>query len=100
MDKRFFIPFKPGLVLVSGLIVGFLAITQSCNNSTPTVAIPPIKDTSVYLPPDTSTIPHSPFGEMVRYGRELVLHTPKYVGPEGTVGHYLGNKMACTNCHA
>lgn len=36
---------------------------------------------------------------MVRYGRELVLNTAYYLGPNGTKGHYLGNKMNCTNCH-
>ena len=49
--------------------------------------------------PDTSMIPHDPFGESVRYGRELMLNTARYIGPDGTAGKYLGNKMNCTNCH-
>jgi len=57
------------------------------------------KDTLTYTPPDTSTIPHDEFGDMVRYGRELLVNTARYLGPEGTVGHYLGNRMNCTNCH-
>jgi len=36
---------------------------------------------------------------MIRYGRDLVLNTAHYIGPNGTVGKYLGNKMNCTNCH-
>jgi thiosulfate dehydrogenase len=36
---------------------------------------------------------------MVRYGRDLVVNTAYYIGPEGIAGKYLGNKMNCTNCH-
>ena len=56
-------------------------------------------DSVMFVPPDTSQIPHTPEGDLIRYGRELVLHTAQYLGPQGTVGHYLGNKMNCTNCH-
>ena len=48
---------------------------------------------------DTSLIPHDKFGEAVRYGRNLMLNTAYYIGPDGTAGKYLGNKMNCTNCH-
>ncbi len=54
---------------------------------------------SLFTPPDTATIPHDEFGDMVRYGRELLLNTAYYVGPNGTKGRYLGNKMNCSNCH-
>ena len=53
----------------------------------------------IWEAPDTSTIPHNQFGTLVRYGRELILHTAYYIGPEGKVSHNLGNKMNCTNCH-
>jgi len=73
----------------------------ACNNSVPLTdkKAEAVKDTSVFTPPDTGTIPHDQFGDMVRYGRELILHTAHYIGPDGTKGHYLGNKMNCTNCH-
>jgi thiosulfate dehydrogenase len=48
---------------------------------------------------DSSLIPRDQFGDAVRYGRELMLNTAYYIGPEGTNGRYLGNKMNCTNCH-
>ena len=48
---------------------------------------------------DTADIPHDKFGDAVHYGRELMLHTAYYIGPDGTNGKYLGNKMNCTNCH-
>ncbi len=48
---------------------------------------------------DTLRIPKNKFGDEVRYGRELMLHTAYYIGPEGINGKYTGNKMSCTNCH-
>src|SRR6187549_2088293 len=48
---------------------------------------------------DLEQIPKNKFGDEVRYGRELMLHTAYYIGPDGIKGKYLGNKMNCTNCH-
>lgn len=36
--------------------------------------------------------------ELVRYGEELIAHTSKYLGPNGSV-HQLTNGMNCQNCH-
>jgi len=83
--------------IILPLIAG-MACNSSTNDTKPVSA--PAKDTAViFSPPDTSTIPHNEFGEMVRYGRELVVNTAYYIGPKGTVGKYLGNKMNCANCH-
>ena len=48
---------------------------------------------------DLAQIPKNKFGDEVRYGRELMLRTAYYIGPQGIKGKYLGNKMNCTNCH-
>ncbi|XHR92105.1 hypothetical protein ACFJIV_17175 [Mucilaginibacter sp. UC70_90] len=48
---------------------------------------------------DTTKMPGGKYGAAVRYGRELMLHTAYYIGPEGVNGQYTGNKMNCTNCH-
>ena len=84
-------------ILSISAFIGFVA----CNN-TPTPqqeTKKTVDDTPVFSPPDTSKIPHDAMGEMIRYGRDLVVNTAHYIGPEGTVGKYLGNKMNCTNCH-
>lgn len=52
-----------------------------------------------YIEVDSTTMPGGPFGEAVKYGRELMLNTAYYIGPNGINGKYLGNKMNCTNCH-
>jgi thiosulfate dehydrogenase len=48
---------------------------------------------------DTNQIPNDSMGNMIRYGRALMLNTAYYIGPKGIVKTYLGNKMNCTNCH-
>jgi thiosulfate dehydrogenase len=57
------------------------------------------KADSAIVSVDTTKIPHDKYGDAIKYGRELVLHTAYYIGPNGINGKYLGNKMNCTNCH-
>ena len=71
--------------------------TNTADNQTIKDSI--ITEEELWIVPDTITIPHDEFGEMVRYGRNLIVNTSFYIGPEGKVGKYLGNKMNCTNCH-
>ena len=54
---------------------------------------------TLFTPPDTSTIPHDATGDMIRYGRELLVNFPYYLGPKGTVGKFGGNGLGCQNCH-
>jgi thiosulfate dehydrogenase len=58
-----------------------------------------VKAEEIWEAPDTSRIPHDEFGNLVRYGRDLIVNTAYYIGPEGKVGKHLGNKMNCNNCH-
>ena len=48
--------------------------------------------------PDETTIPAGKQGEMIRYGRELIVHTARYLGPKGSVA-CITNGMNCQNCH-
>lgn len=57
------------------------------------------KEDAVYRGPDLNSIPLGSEGDMIRYGRELVMNTAVLIGPDGTNGSFLGNKMNCTNCH-
>lgn len=86
--------------MIFALSVVFCTIIscQLSGNSNTPKAVPAAND-SIFVPPDTSTIPHDEYGDMVRYGRELIINTAYYLGPDGTVGHYLNNKMNCNNCH-
>jgi thiosulfate dehydrogenase len=48
--------------------------------------------------PDSTLIPESAQGDLIRYGRELIAHTSIYLGPSGTVSA-ISNGMNCQNCH-
>ncbi|MBL7851185.1 MAG: c-type cytochrome [Cyclobacteriaceae bacterium] len=52
----------------------------------------------LWSPPDSTGIPDTPEGDLIRYGRELVAHTAVYLGPSGTVAP-ISNGMNCQNCH-
>jgi thiosulfate dehydrogenase len=54
---------------------------------------------SLFVPPDTSAIPKNAAGDMIRYGRELLVNFPYYLGPKGKVGKFGGNGLGCQNCH-
>lgn len=51
-----------------------------------------------WLPPDSTSIPKTPEGNLISYGRELVAHTSVYLGPNGKVKP-ISNGMNCQNCH-
>jgi len=46
-----------------------------------------------FTPPDPSTIPNTPLGEMIRFGRDVFVNTQRYAKP------YVGNGLNCVNCH-
>src|SRR6187455_3292462 len=48
--------------------------------------------------PDTSTLPHDDFGNLIRYGRTLIEKTGVYFGPGGKISSH-ANGMNCQNCH-
>jgi thiosulfate dehydrogenase len=57
------------------------------------------KDAVAYwAPPDVSSIPDSKQKEQVDYGKELIAHTAKYLGPNGSVLK-ISNGLNCQNCH-
>lgn len=52
----------------------------------------------VWVAPDTSKIPHTEEGELIRYGRMLIANTSYYFGPAGKISKH-SNGMNCQNCH-
>ncbi|RBL90005.1 c-type cytochrome [Chitinophaga flava] len=82
------------------LIAAAAVIIWSCNNGSNASVLAPMPADKPLLPrADTNAIPAGKYGEMVRYGRALMMNTAYYIGPEGVSGKYLGNRMNCTNCH-
>lgn len=54
--------------------------------------------TKYWIAPETNTITDTVKKNLVEYGKELVAHTAKYLGPRGSVMQ-LSNGMNCQNCH-
>lgn len=48
--------------------------------------------------PDPNTIPVGEQGDLIRYGRDLIIRTSYYLGPRGKV-KAMSNGMNCQNCH-
>ncbi len=51
------------------------------------------RNATAFTPPPESAIPAGPFGDVVRQGREIFLHTRK------NASAYVGNGLNCVNCH-
>ncbi len=52
-----------------------------------------------WTPADIGSLPNdNPLKEQVEYGKELIAHTAKYLGPNGSVLK-MTNGMNCQNCH-
>jgi thiosulfate dehydrogenase len=51
-----------------------------------------------WQPPDETVIPFNEEGDKIRYGKELIIHTSFYLGPQGNIAS-LSNGMNCQNCH-
>jgi len=58
-----------------------------------------IKDTTSYwIAPHVDTIANAELKAKVTYGKDLIAHTAKYLGPNGSVMQ-VSNGMNCQNCH-
>ena len=67
-------------------------------DSIPPADFPPLDTASdLWTAQDLSLVP-SDEKERVEYGRELIVNTANYLGPQGSVAH-ITNGMNCQNCH-
>ncbi len=51
--------------------------------------------------PDESAMPQGMEGEYIKYGKQLIIETYKYLGPEvkDLKRRFAGNNLSCNNCH-
>jgi len=55
-------------------------------------------ETDLWKAPDFSKIPNGETGVLIKYGRDLIVQTSTYLGPNGSVLQ-ISNGMNCQNCH-
>jgi thiosulfate dehydrogenase len=50
---------------------------------------------------DLNKLPPGPESELIRYGSELIVNTPRYIGKKADDAdkRFAGNDLACVNCH-
>ena len=94
--------------LAALLVYSFLSATDDVSTEKNVVAVAPtlpVKEASsipeanyTWIAPDTNEITHDEQGELIRYGRNLVAHTARFIGPRGIISKG-ANGMNCQNCH-
>jgi thiosulfate dehydrogenase len=94
------------LTLIASVCIA-VAIISSCNKGKERVYTrnkPALKSFSRTIPadawkaPDSTATPAGEAGDMIRYGKDLLAHTGRYFGPNGSVAK-ISNGMNCQNCH-
>lgn len=86
-------------VLTTVVIVGPGQVTAWF--AQPVVTKPAVVETSksdLWMAPALSEIPKNEAGKLIEYGRELIVRTSAFLGPNGTV-KAMSNGMNCQNCH-
>ena len=94
------------LFVIVVLVIGIVAMpfillynNQSDKEKITTAAeIKKTDTTNYWAEPDINTISDAKQKEQVAYGKELIAHTSKYLGPNGSVIK-ISNGMNCQNCH-
>ena len=85
-------------IVITAIVVVVVTLTMSNSR-----VIKSQKDDSsnrsvFWQPPDTSQIPLTAEGMLIRYGRDLIVNTSYYLGPRGKIAK-VTNGMNCQNCH-
>ncbi len=94
------------LLIIGVLVVALLAMPFIIYKTSPVTEQKPSsasgtvnKDTVTYwTAPDINSITAPELKQQVEYGKELIAHTAKYLGPNGSV-QKMSNGMNCQNCH-
>ena len=105
-EERFLRTVQLSLVSISAMVAfivlmtvvminpGIVSALSSVGSDTTSMSV----KQSSWTPPDSSKIPLTEEGDLIKYGQMLVSRTSVYLGPLGSVGH-LSNGMNCQNCH-
>ena len=117
-DKLVFVKVAGLLTWLTGLLVLVVAVTAYLLVFPPRPAAPlaattaapvagagsaPKQSANFFAPARflLDSVKHNPEGELIRYGHELIAHTPQYLGPQvkDPLLRLAGSNLACQNCH-
>jgi thiosulfate dehydrogenase len=74
-------------------------VTAPKPEAEPSTAPPAEPAVAYWTAPSTSTITDSEQKKQVEYGKDLIAHTAKYFGPQGSIEKNRTNGLNCQNCH-
>ncbi|HEX6333527.1 MAG TPA: c-type cytochrome [Flavisolibacter sp.] len=88
--------------ILIGLVICMIIVTDIFWGGSPSSIVQsahrPFREDELWQAPDVNDIPSDATGDRIRYGRELVVNTARYLGPEGIV-RQISNGTNCQNCH-
>jgi thiosulfate dehydrogenase len=82
-------------IVIGSLLWVSLNYLENSNNAG---KIPVENEDRYWYAPKDKDIPPGEKGDLIRYGKELIAHTSKYLGPKGSVAQ-ISNGLNCQNCH-
>jgi len=87
------------ILLISSLVTGIALVAKDQKTDRAKLqAVLAQTEDPLWFGPDTIFIPDNERGKKIRYGRELIANTAKYLGPQGSVAP-ISNGLNCQNCH-
>ena len=88
-----------GMTLAAGAVLfGAYAVAQS---SDPAMLQRANARIAVWDIPEIDQLPDNDYGQLIRYGRSVLIATPSHIGPDAAdpAMRFAGNNLACANCH-
>lgn len=88
------------IVIPLGYYLSSLSFLANQKEAIVPILVDEVKNVEVgfWMAPDIETISDKKQKGQVEYGKELIAHTAKYLGPKGSVMQ-ISNGMNCQNCH-
>lgn len=77
-------------IWIAGALASDVALAQQTQPAQPAAAQ---TEAPRFTPPPADAIPEGPFGDAVRRGQDIFLHTGKFAS------QYVGNSLNCASCH-
>jgi thiosulfate dehydrogenase len=97
--KKIFVQLlRSSWLLLLGIIIVVVILNSCLHKSSESQTIAKEITDEEWHAPDINLLPHTNEGDLIRYGRDLIVNTSFYFGPKGIVAP-VTNGMNCQNCH-
>lgn len=99
MNSKILLPVFLVIALLASIVLTLLNMGNeqtAITNAEPTPAAKTEDD--FWRAPDESLLSENSNADLIKYGKDLILHTSIYFGPKGSIAQ-ISNGMNCNNCH-